>query len=190
MADILIAYDTEEGQTAAVSRQVAEGFRERGHAVDLVELGRSDPAVDGTDAVIVGGSVHYGQHGRALRSFLESNREQLQGRPTAFFQLSMSSAVDDRVRRSEAAAYVDELLEQTGFEPDRIAKFGGALRYSKYGFLKRLMMKRIARKATGDTDIRRDYEYTDWDEVDAFAADVAAFVEGRVRAARPDPESA
>jgi menaquinone-dependent protoporphyrinogen oxidase len=41
-------------------------------------------------------------------------------------------------------------------------------------------MKRIARDATGDTDTGRDYEYTDWAEVAAFANDFAAFVEGRL----------
>jgi len=34
--------------------------------------------------------------------------------------------------------------------------------------------------AAWDTDTSRDYEYTDWDEVAAFANDFAAFVEGRL----------
>jgi menaquinone-dependent protoporphyrinogen oxidase len=94
--------------------------------------------------------------------------------------VSLSSAVDDPERRAEAANYVDTLLEETDWHPDRIGLFGGALRYSKYGFLKRLMMKRIAKGATGDVDTSQDYEYTDWAEVDAFASDFAAFVEGRL----------
>jgi len=73
---------------------------------------------------------------------------------------------------------VDELLEDSDWEPDKIGLFGGALRYSKYGFLKRLMLKQVAKDATGDVDTSRDYEYTDWAEVDGFAADFAAFVEG------------
>jgi menaquinone-dependent protoporphyrinogen oxidase len=93
--------------------------------------------------------------------------------------VSLSSAVDDEKRRAEAAGYVEDLVAGTGWNPDRIGLFGGALRYSKYGFLKRLLIKRIAKTATGDTDTSRDYEYTDWDEVDAFAADFAGFVETR-----------
>jgi menaquinone-dependent protoporphyrinogen oxidase len=54
------------------------------------------------------------------------------------------------------------------------------LRYSKYGFLERLLLKRIARDATGDRDTSRDYEYTDWDEVVDFADDFAGFVESRL----------
>lgn len=80
----------------------------------------------------------------------------------------MSSAVADETRRAQAAAYVDEFLENADWHPDRIGLFGGALRYSEYGFLKRLLMKQIAKDATGDTDTSRDYEYTDWHEVEAL----------------------
>ena len=48
----------------------------------------------------------------------------------------------------------------------------GALPFTKYGWLKRLVMLRIARKQLGtDLDTRRDYEYTDWKDVRAFARD-------------------
>lgn len=47
------------------------------------------------------------------------------------------------------------------------------------------MMKRIAAEATGDTDTSRDYEYTDWNEVEAFTDDVAAFVEDRLGVTPP-----
>ena len=47
-------------------------------------------------------------------------------------------------------------------------------------------MRMIVRREGGPTDASRDYEYTDWDAVDAFAADVAAHaVVGA--APRPDP---
>ena len=45
----------------------------------------------------------------------------------------------------------------------------GALRYTHYNWLKRWMMKRIVTKAGGNTDTSRDYEYTDWAAVRAFA---------------------
>ena len=49
----------------------------------------------------------------------------------------------------------------------------GALPYTKYGWLKRMMMKRIVAKAGGDTDTTRDYEYTDWIDLRNFARDFA-----------------
>ncbi|MCE3247433.1 MAG: protoporphyrinogen oxidase [Geminicoccaceae bacterium] len=51
----------------------------------------------------------------------------------------------------------------------RSASLAGALRYSRYGFLKRLLMRLIVWREGGDTDDSRDYDYTDWDAVDGFA---------------------
>jgi menaquinone-dependent protoporphyrinogen oxidase len=38
------------------------------------------------------------------------------------------------------------------------------------------MMKRIVRKAGGDTDTSRDYEYTDWGDLRAFADEFGKLV--------------
>jgi len=182
MSSFLVVYGTGEGQTARVASRIAETITERGHDVtsyDVEEI-PGDFSLGSFDAALVGSSIHVGKHHGAVREFVGDYGDQLATRPTAFFQLSLSSAVDDPERRAEAAGYVDTLLEDLDWHPDRVGLFGGALRYSKYGFLKRLVMKRIARGATGDVDTSRDYEYTDWEEVDAFAKDFAGFVEGRL----------
>jgi len=43
-------------------------------------------------------------------------------------------------------------------------------------------MKRIVRKAGGDIDTSRDYEYTDWDDLRRFAGEFVAMVERQDRA--------
>ncbi len=182
MASVLVLFGTGEGQTSKVADRIGTTLTDRGHDITTVDV---EEVPDGTeldafDAVLVGSSIHVGKHHAAIREFVRTNAAVLNSLTTAFFQVSLSSAVDDPERRAEAARYVDELLEESGWHPDRIGLFGGALRYSKYGFLKRLMLKRIARDATGDVDTSRDYEYTDWDEVATFTADFAAFVEGRL----------
>ncbi|MFB6082443.1 MAG: flavodoxin domain-containing protein [Halanaeroarchaeum sp.] len=192
MASFLLVYGTGEGQTAKIADRIAAGLRDRGHdatPVD-VESGPEETAVAGADAVVVGTSIHVGKHHPAVVAFVEQFGDVLADKPTAFVQVSLSSASPDEERRAEAARYVEEFLERTGWHPDRIATFGGALRYSEYGFLERLMMKRIAKDASGDTDTSRDYEYTDWDEVAAFTADFAAFVEGRLGLAPPTGDDA
>ena len=181
MTSFLVLYGTSEGQTAKVAEKVADTLTRRGHAAESVDVeSSSNITVDVFDAVVVGSSVHVAKHHEKVRDFVRENHETLEDLPSAFFQISLSSASDDEERRAEAAGYVENFLEDTGWEPDRVGVFGGALRYSKYGFLKRLLMKRIAKDATGDTDTSRDYEYTDWDEVEDFADDFAAFVEGRL----------
>jgi Flavodoxin len=181
MSSFLVLYGTSEGQTSKVTDSIVDALAGRGHAVEAVDVESSSNITVGVfDAVVVGSSVQSGEHNEAVRDFVAENLGALSDRPTSFFQLSLSSAVDDEESRAEAAGYVDGFLEETGWEPDRVGVFGGALRYSKYGFLKRLVMKRIAEEAAGDTDTSRDYEYTDWDEAEAFTNDFAAFVEGRL----------
>jgi menaquinone-dependent protoporphyrinogen oxidase len=189
MGSFLVCYGSSEGQTAKIADRIAARLRDRDHEATAVDAGalETDHSLADFDAVVVGSSIHVGSHQASVRSFVEANADALAALPTAFFQVSLSSVGDDPERRAEAARYVEEFLEDTGFHPDRIGRFGGALRYSKYGFLKRLLMKRIARDATGDTDTSRDYEYTDWAEVEAFTDDFAAFVEGRLAAGPSEP---
>lgn len=179
MATILLSYATSEGQTGKVAGRMADGLRARGHGVDLLELPAPHAPDDlgAYDGVIVGGSIHVGRHQPALADFVRERREGLAARPTAFVQVCLSAAADDPDRRAEATRYVDEFREATGWEPDLVGVFGGALRFSEYGFLKRALMKRIAADATGDTDTSRDYEYTDWAAVEAFVDEFAVLVE-------------
>jgi menaquinone-dependent protoporphyrinogen oxidase len=44
------------------------------------------------------------------------------------------------------------------------------------------MMVRIVRKAGGDTDTSRDYEYTDWTDLRAFAEKFARSLPARAAA--------
>jgi menaquinone-dependent protoporphyrinogen oxidase len=183
----LILYGTGEGQTAKIAERIATAIGERGHETSTIGV-RDRPdsfTLEGYDAVLVGASVHVGKHQDAVRDFVADNRDALSGMPTAFFQVSLSSANEEK--RQEAAGYVEAFITETGWHPDRIGQFGGALRFSEYGFLKRLVMKQIAKDLlTEKRKPKGDIEFTDWDAVEAFAADVAAFVEGRL-GDTPDP---
>jgi len=68
---------------------------------------------------------------------------------------------------------LDEIVERfgidTGWSPERVKIVAGALPYTRYGWLKRHMMRRIVGQAGGDTDTSRDYEYTDWHDLGVFA---------------------
>jgi menaquinone-dependent protoporphyrinogen oxidase len=70
-----------------------------------------------------------------------------------------------------ARAYVENFEQQTGWRPAQVGLFSGALLYRQYGFLKRLMMKKIVSDKRGglSTDTSSDHVYTDWDEVKRFA---------------------
>ena len=172
-AHVLVAYATSEGQTEKVARRVAEELEAAGHDADLANLADGDPDASAYDGVIVGASVHAGGFQRAVTRFAEAEREALSGRPSAFFFLSLTAADDAAESREAVAGLGAAMEEETGWHPDEVAAFAGALRYSEYGPIKRFVMKRIAGSYGGGTDTSRDYEYTDWNEVAAFAGRVA-----------------
>ena len=183
MASFLVLYGTGEGQTEKVATYIGDVLIDRGHEATTVNASEIPPdfAIDDFDAILIGASIHAGKHQPSVREFVTATRDTLATKPTAFFQVSLSSA--DEGGQAQAAGYVEKFIEGTDWHPDRIGLFGGALRYRKYGFLKRLVMKQIAKRNVTEmpeADASGDTEFTDWDEVEAFAADVAAFAEGRL----------
>jgi menaquinone-dependent protoporphyrinogen oxidase len=170
-ARVLIAYHTVEGQTAKIAERIADHLRQSG---DLVETCSVDdaPAFDPYDVVVVGDSIHAVHHSRQLVRLLCDRADDLAAKECALFQVSLTSANPDEEHTATAHGMVDELLDRTGFRPALVALFAGALVYTRYGWLKRRVMRSIVRREGGDTDMTRDFEYTDWDAVDAFARDV------------------
>jgi len=173
---IFVTYGTTEGQTAKIADVIADVLRGHDHDVTLLDVKDSrDTLPDGFDGVVVGASIHMGKHDKHVVDFARKNREVLGHVPTAFFSVSLAAAGDD----TEAEGYVEEFEKETGWQPDRVAVFGGALLYTQYGFIKRHMMKKIVGDKPGHlgTDISRDYVYTEWDGVKRFAEHFAAELE-------------
>ncbi|RDI71813.1 flavodoxin domain-containing protein [Halopelagius longus] len=171
---VLVAYATTEGQTRAVAERIAVVADRRGAETTLVNLDAPHADVDPAsfDAVFVGGSIHGGSHQRSVSEFAENHRNALRSVPSGFFSVSLSAASDDPEIREKAEEYVERFTANARWSPDRTATVGGALKYGEYGFLKRFVMRRIVAKMGGDTDPRRDYEYTDWTRVERFAEEV------------------
>jgi menaquinone-dependent protoporphyrinogen oxidase len=70
---------------------------------------------------------------------------------------------------AELDAIVQRFLDATGWQPATVKHVAGALLYTRYNIFKRWIMRRIAAKAGGETDVSHDYDYTDWADVRAFA---------------------
>jgi menaquinone-dependent protoporphyrinogen oxidase len=168
MTKILIGYGTTEGQTARIADHLARAVRSHGLEAQVLDLkGSKEVSLDGYDAVIVGGSIHMGKHEEYVVDFVRKNRATLDRLPSAFFSVSLAAHGDTE----NARAYVENFEQESGWRPTQVGLFSGALLYRQYGFLKRLMMKKIVSDKPGNlsTDTSRDHVYTDWDDVNRFA---------------------
>jgi menaquinone-dependent protoporphyrinogen oxidase len=171
VSKVLILYGSSEGQTAKIARHIAGVIREKGCSVDVVD-GRAVPAhfsLEPYTAAMIGASMHAGGYQGYIRRFVQRHVEELARIRTAFFSVSLTEAYPNPEEKVRLAQLMAEFMQKTGWHPQSVVSFAGALAYSKYGFLKRFVMQRIARAAGGSTDPTHDYEYTDWEAVTRFA---------------------
>jgi len=176
MAEILVVYGTRHGHTAHIAERVASLLRTAGHEVDVRDA-RSNPALTARyQAVIVGASVHVGSYEREIRRWVRSHVDELAERATAFFSVSLSSASHDPNHDAESQDVIQRFFTETAWHPMHVAMFGGALEYSKYNPLVRLIMKHLVRREEHGryADTSRNYDLTDYTEVDTFAHAFAA----------------
>lgn len=172
---VLVAYHSADGHTAEIANRIAEMIGKAGASVDVIDAADA-PAPTDYDGVVLGDSIHAGRHSRALTTYLTQHLAEVQARPNALFQVSLTSAKTDEKSAAEVRQYVSGLLDRTGFDPDMVGLFAGAVVYTRYGWLKRRMMRRIVSSDSDDTDVSRDYDYTDWAAVEHFAEDVYRLV--------------
>ncbi len=179
---IAIIYGTTEGQTEKIADHMVDLFRQQGVEAtpyNIKEL-PGDFSPTGYDGLIVGGSVHAGNYPKKIARRAREWAPDLAEMPSAFYSVSLTESHDTEEARREVSELVDTFLEETRWRPALVASFAGALKFSRYGFFKRKLMKNIAERATGEAvDPRRDYEYTDWTSVDQFVEEFIRHLEGR-----------
>lgn len=198
MKPVLVLYATVDGQSLKVAQHAADHMRAKGLSVRL----RSVHELNGRfllgdyRAALLIAPVHASFHPREMLRFLKEQHEELEKLPVCFLSLSLSQAGVElptatpaqRERSTADVAHLTALLcNATGLAPSKVVPIAGCLAYTRYGFVKRLMMRHIAKKAGGSTDTSRDHEYTDYARVDAAVDQLCECVSssaGHVEAAR------
>jgi menaquinone-dependent protoporphyrinogen oxidase len=182
----IVFYATREGQARRLAEHVGVDLRAHGVAVDLVDVRAVPDAIDWTayGIVFVVASVHIGRHEREMRRFVTRYRRELEAASAAFVSITLSQAgAQDEdapvARRAQARADVQHMIDvftaETGWRPAHVLPVAGALKYTKYNWLVRLAIKRIAKANGASTDTSRDWEFTDWSAVDRFVQEHAGF---------------
>ena len=178
MKPIAVFYATREGQTQKIAEYVSAGLRSHGLTVDVRNVrGADDVNINAYAGVVLAASVHKGTHEPEMMSFVRRHLIELNGVPNAFVTVTLSEAGVERAgasaeERNRFAADVQGVIARfvrdSGWQPNRVFPVAGALLYSKYNFLVRLVMRWIAKKAGAETDTSHDYEYTNWSRLDQF----------------------
>ena len=191
MSRVLVLYGTTDGHTAKVAARLGDALRSQALDVDVVLAGRDrmTPRADDYAAVVVAASVHAGGYQRRVKRWVREQAPALAGRPTAFVSVCLGVLQREAAVDRELDSIMGRFLQASGWRPTTTKVVAGALLYTQYNWLKRLVMKRIVAKARGDLDTSRDYEYTDWTDLESFAKTFATLIAGSGRAAANRGES-
>jgi menaquinone-dependent protoporphyrinogen oxidase len=182
MHRILVIYGTTEGHTEQIATAIGIALTAAGFDVHTIRAGTLDPRPADYDGVIVSASVHGGRYQEAVGYWIRTHAAELQQKPSAFVSACLGVLQHDPNVDAELDGIIHRFIDPLGWQPTVIKPVAGALLYTKYNPLMRWMMKRIAGKAGGGTDTSRDYDYTDWDDLNVFAEEFGRRVAAAVAA--------
>jgi len=168
---ILVLYATVDGQTGKISDLLSTELKEMGNEVNLVNIDSGKPDLNGYDKIVVGSSIRYGVHHKAILDFIAQNREQLDRMKTAFFSVNLVARKPEK-SSPETNPYVVKFFKSVTWRPTLVEVFAGKLDYKKYPFFDRIMIRFIMWMTKGPTDPSVEIEYTDWSRVKTFAENV------------------
>lgn len=171
MAKILFLYSTREGQTQKILQHIATQFD--GDECDFLNI-HDMPIVDIThyDKVLVGASIRYGRLNKKLYQYIEKNCAALSKAKSAFICVNLTARKEQEGKDTpEGSIYIKTFLKKSPWQPQLIGVFAGALLYPHYKFIDKMMIKFIMKLTGGETDTRREIEYTNWEKVNFFGSE-------------------
>ncbi|HLV25988.1 MAG TPA: flavodoxin domain-containing protein, partial [Gemmatimonadales bacterium] len=115
---ILILYGTTYGQTALISRRIANQLAALGYSVTLMNGADPDvPSPEGFDGVMIGASLIAGRHQKCVERYIRVYRDALGARPSAFFSVSASASDTQGKGQADAARTLEQFLERLSWSP-------------------------------------------------------------------------
>src|ERR1043165_6849164 len=138
---VLIIYGTTEGQTRKIARFMEDVLQDMGHKVAIADATDEPPDPSHYDAVMIGSSIHLHKYNPAVTHYVTQHARMLNQMPSAFFSVCLAVASDLPAEHREAQKIMEDFLEKAEWEPLEMAQIAGALKYTQYDFLKRMLMR-------------------------------------------------
>lgn len=168
MANVLILYANQQGQTQTIADFIADALKDEGHSA-MVSSIEVLTQLNNFDAVILGASIYRGRYPKGLKKYIQDHKKQLKLLPSAFFSVCPKYSKTDEIQQQQAQTHLDKLLAETNWHPDISSSFAAALRFSPYVFFKTKVMKAIAKREHLQADTEQDSEYGNLEKVVRFS---------------------
>lgn len=174
MTSVLVIYMSRQGHTARVARRLCEAIDDAGGSgsmMDVREAAHEDVDWDRYDVVVLGAPVLYGTYHKDFLSFVAANRDKLEGKPNSFFNVSVVARSPEKAT-PEGNRYMQKFLEISPWKPRDLKVIAGKVDYPSWPWYERLIIQMIMKMTHGPTDPGTVIDYTDWDDVRAYARHV------------------
>ena len=176
MCEVPVFYATSEGQTRRIAERIADQIRRHGldsRAVPILSEEASHVDWARVRGAALGASLHMQRHQPEAVTFARVHHQALSAIPSLFFSISLAAASIRAAETDAARRIAQQFATDTAWTPSHVASVAGRLAYTQYNWFVRFFMRRIAVKEGGSADTTRDHEYTNWEQVERLADELA-----------------
>jgi menaquinone-dependent protoporphyrinogen oxidase len=170
MYELLMIYATTRGHTKAVATMIANVCTDAGIKVTMVNTEDEMHTVtpESYDGVIVAAPVYSKKYLRSIVKWVDEHSDDLSNRPSAFVSVSRGPLMQELLFKEEAIVVLNDFFERTGWVASTVLSVGGATPFTRLGFIRKWLARRVAAKNGSETDTDFDYVYTDWRALEKF----------------------
>lgn len=165
LMEVLVIFETVEGQTRKVVEFVELKIRAAGHGVQLFDAGdrMERLPLEGVDKIVLAAPIHERRHPIGFETLVSASREELNACQTLMMSISLKAAFSEGLE--EAQDYLDEMKMRTGFIPDNEILVAGAVRTGSYDYYERLVVQNVALVGRDVELVGGVHEFTNWDQL-------------------------
>ena len=177
MPGTLLLYSSVYGLSKQICERIQASLARRGQRADVAPLAGHTVDPKSYDAIVIGASIKHGKHHPSVLEFIRANRTLLESRPSGLFSVNLVARKPAR-NTPQTNPYLKRLVAQSPWKPKLQGVFAGELDYSRYSGIDKHMMRLVMWINKGPTDFSTKVQFTDWNEVERFADQVARLTAG------------
>ena len=187
MTHALVTYSSHAGHTARIARVICETIQAEGvdcDLMDIAEVTREGVVWDKYDLVIVGAAIIYGVYNKMVWEFIHRYQAKLDARANSFFNVTVVARTPYKAT-VEGNRYMQRFLQKSPWRPKDLKCIAGKVDYPNWNWYQKLAIQMIMKMTKGPTDPTSVIDYTDWDDVRAYAKHCLTLITRRKVAETP-----
>ncbi len=191
MTHALVTYYSHAGHTARIARVICETIQAEGvdcDLMDMAEASREGVAWEKYDLVIVGAAIIYGVYNKIVWEFIHRYQAKLDARANSFFNVTVVARTPYKAT-IEGNRYMQRFLQKSPWRPKDLKCIAGKVDYPNWNWYQKLAIQMIMKMTKGPTDPTAVIDYTNWDDVRAYAKHCLTLISRRRVVETPAPKT-